>query len=177
MLLLLLLSPDAKVFKLCGQPTIVVKEIIFQLPFSSPLLVGLGEVQEKLLEVENPALRFTLDGETFLTPARFLLKLEKTESWVPDMMEIHGNNAQFRCSKGAKEPWISWSGRVPRCHCWSHQSQRRTEHYVVLLDFPPKTPRIRKDCKATQIKSSPRNQSETITVLMPIELDKRESFE
>ena len=63
MLLLLLLSPDAKVFKLCGQPTIVVKEIIFQLPFSPPLLVGLGEVQEKLLEVENPALRFRLDGE------------------------------------------------------------------------------------------------------------------
>ena len=56
MLLLLLLSPDAKVFfKLFGQPTIVVKEIIFQLPFSSALLVGLGEVQEKLLEVKNPA--------------------------------------------------------------------------------------------------------------------------
>ena len=36
--------------------TIVAKEVILQLPMSLSLLVCLGQVQEELLEVQNPAI-------------------------------------------------------------------------------------------------------------------------
>ena len=68
--------------------TIIAEEVILQLPLSSPLLVCLGQVQEELLEVQNPATSWDFKPILGLwAPASALLKLEKSKSRVSERIE------------------------------------------------------------------------------------------